>query len=413
MVIFGSVLDGGEKITLDQDSFKALASETRIGILKKLDKTQLTVSDLARELKMSKATLFEHLEKLIKVGLIKKKEDNRKWVYYKLTWKGKNILHPERTKIAIVLTVVVFACIILVALITIWTGNLPFGFGGDEQDISAPKIQFTEVEDITENTVSPDSIEIEVSDNKKIIERSLVTKYKIYQKYYSDPDFISNWIDLPSSIEDGKIELDFSEINWSENSGKYLYILCSVQDEAGNTGIEMFVEYIDKMYENSIDLSISSTDIIVNNGQLLKRNMGIRSVPIEIKVHNTGTLDVNNVQIMVFTFNPDINRDWVLDNESKGFELITKNIDSILPGQVINLDLKITLDLREVDYIKVFVDPLDRIAEVNETNNLAIRDVIEVPHSSVVPEFPPIIGVIIVFLLIIIITINRKKSVKP
>jgi hypothetical protein len=71
------------------------------------------------------------------------------------------------------------------------------------------------------------------------------------------------------------------------------------------------------------------------------------------------------------------------------------------------------LDLREVDYIKVFVDPLDRIAEVNETNNLAIRDVIEVPHSSVVPEFPPIIGVIIVFLLIIIITINRKKSVKP
>ena len=63
MLIFGSVLDSGEKITLDQDSFKALASETRIGILKKLDDTQLTVSDLARELKMSKATLFEHLER--------------------------------------------------------------------------------------------------------------------------------------------------------------------------------------------------------------------------------------------------------------------------------------------------------------------------------------------------------------
>ena len=83
MISMGSTLDGSGKITLDKETFKVLASETRIGILKKLDTTQMTVSDLARSLDMSKATLFEHLEKLIKIGLIKKKEDQRKLHFLK------------------------------------------------------------------------------------------------------------------------------------------------------------------------------------------------------------------------------------------------------------------------------------------------------------------------------------------
>jgi len=93
-----------EKITLDRNSFMALASESRIELLKKLDERRMTLSELSRELNMSKPAVLKHLNKLIEAGLVKKNEDKRKWIYYSLTFKGKNILHPERVKIILLLS---------------------------------------------------------------------------------------------------------------------------------------------------------------------------------------------------------------------------------------------------------------------------------------------------------------------
>lgn len=93
-----------DRITLDKDVFKALASDTRLDILKALDERQKTVTELARELKLNKATVFEHLERLISVEMVQKLEDHRKWVYYQLTWKGRRLLHPEKITIALLLS---------------------------------------------------------------------------------------------------------------------------------------------------------------------------------------------------------------------------------------------------------------------------------------------------------------------
>ncbi len=87
-----------ERITLDKESFMALASESRIKLLKKLEERRMTVTELAKELGMSKPAILRHMNKLIEAGLVKKLEDKRKWVYYTLTFKGKNILHPEKVK---------------------------------------------------------------------------------------------------------------------------------------------------------------------------------------------------------------------------------------------------------------------------------------------------------------------------
>jgi DNA-binding transcriptional ArsR family regulator len=92
------------KITLDQESFKALASDTRIEILKRLDHSQRTVTDLANELHVNKSAVYKHLSRLLDAGLVKKVEDNRKWVYYRLSMKGANLLHPERVQIALMLS---------------------------------------------------------------------------------------------------------------------------------------------------------------------------------------------------------------------------------------------------------------------------------------------------------------------
>jgi DNA-binding transcriptional ArsR family regulator len=93
------------KITLDRETFKALASDTRLDLLKTLDGKHLGLNEIAKVTNLNKATLHEHLGKLHEAGLIKRSErDGHKWVYYKLTWKGESLLHPENAKIVVLFT---------------------------------------------------------------------------------------------------------------------------------------------------------------------------------------------------------------------------------------------------------------------------------------------------------------------
>jgi len=92
-----------EKITLDKDVFRTLASGTRVDILKSLDKRRKTLSELSSQFGMSVSTVKEHLDNLVAVGLIVQMDEGHKWKYYELTKKGKSILHPEDKKIWILL----------------------------------------------------------------------------------------------------------------------------------------------------------------------------------------------------------------------------------------------------------------------------------------------------------------------
>lgn len=90
------------KITLDRDMFKALASETRLEILKTLDGKKLGLNEISNKINLNKATLHEHLSKLYNAGLVNRHErEGHKWVYYNLTWKGESLLHPENTRIMV------------------------------------------------------------------------------------------------------------------------------------------------------------------------------------------------------------------------------------------------------------------------------------------------------------------------
>lgn len=100
-----------EKITLDRDTFKTLASGTRVDILKSLDRRRKTLSELSKQFGISVSTVKEHLQTLVKAGLIVQDDDGHKWKYYDLTKKGKRILHPEDTRIWVLLGVSVLAMI--------------------------------------------------------------------------------------------------------------------------------------------------------------------------------------------------------------------------------------------------------------------------------------------------------------
>lgn len=98
-----------DKITLDRNTFKALAADTRISILKELQKRRKTQSELAGVLQMSVSTIKEHLDTLESVDLVKQIDEGYKWKYYELTKKGRNIICPSETRIWISLAIMVIA----------------------------------------------------------------------------------------------------------------------------------------------------------------------------------------------------------------------------------------------------------------------------------------------------------------
>lgn len=100
------------KVNLDIESFKALASETRLDILRLLDGKKMNLTELCHATKLNKMTLHDHLNKLNQAGFIKRIErDRHKWVYYKLSWKGESLIHPENTNIVILFS---FTILILI-----------------------------------------------------------------------------------------------------------------------------------------------------------------------------------------------------------------------------------------------------------------------------------------------------------
>jgi DNA-binding transcriptional ArsR family regulator len=83
------------EIRLDKRMFEVLSSDTRRKILVNLYSHPLTVSDLSRLLGIQKSAVHEHLQILIDVELVFKKESDNEFVYYDLTEKGRALIDQE------------------------------------------------------------------------------------------------------------------------------------------------------------------------------------------------------------------------------------------------------------------------------------------------------------------------------
>lgn len=81
---------------MDRETFKALAADSRIEILRALNSRRMTGSELAARAKLSPSTIKEHLDRLQSAGLIEQVDEGRKWKYYCLTQKGRSVISPQR-----------------------------------------------------------------------------------------------------------------------------------------------------------------------------------------------------------------------------------------------------------------------------------------------------------------------------
>ncbi len=92
-----------QDITLDKEVFKALAGETRVQLLKALLERRKTQSELAKELHLSPPTIKDHLDILLKTGLVREMDDGHKWKYIELTIKGKGLFQLQDNRILVLL----------------------------------------------------------------------------------------------------------------------------------------------------------------------------------------------------------------------------------------------------------------------------------------------------------------------
>ncbi|NOY11241.1 MAG: winged helix-turn-helix transcriptional regulator [Archaeoglobi archaeon] len=86
------------KISLDREALLLLSSETRVEILKRLSDRRKTLSELSKEVGVSKSSVKEHLERLERAGLIRRVDEGRKWIYYEITPEGLKVVMPEKAR---------------------------------------------------------------------------------------------------------------------------------------------------------------------------------------------------------------------------------------------------------------------------------------------------------------------------
>jgi len=136
-------MDG--RIVLDDKSFKALSADSRISIMKSLNERRRTLSELSQKLDLGNSTIKEHCDILVNAELIKQLDEGRKWKYYELTQKGKQILTPnlmDEVKVLIVLCFGVFAIggIIMMLTTGLFAGNI-FSQASSPIDIESNMMQ--------------------------------------------------------------------------------------------------------------------------------------------------------------------------------------------------------------------------------------------------------------------------------
>lgn len=132
------------RVEIDKKALFALASDTRLDILRALQPMRRTVTQLSETLNIDKAAVHRHLKKLEEGGFVKRFEDHG-FVYYGLSWKARDILSPnENTRVIVLLSsswifVLVTAFLIIAALqsgsgAVLGTGTNPIESGNNMGD---------------------------------------------------------------------------------------------------------------------------------------------------------------------------------------------------------------------------------------------------------------------------------------
>lgn len=85
-----------QEIPISKSLMKAVSEETRMAILRSLERRPMTASEVSRALGKHVTTIAEHMAILESSELVERnRRPGRKWVYYSLTKRADELLHPK------------------------------------------------------------------------------------------------------------------------------------------------------------------------------------------------------------------------------------------------------------------------------------------------------------------------------
>lgn len=111
------------EVTLSSNEFKALSSATRVQIIKLLNGRNHTLTELAKKTDMALSSMKQHLDILLGSGLIEQIDSGRKWKYYSLTRKGRNVLGGKEADTTI-LIVLGISSAALISVLLLFIGSI-------------------------------------------------------------------------------------------------------------------------------------------------------------------------------------------------------------------------------------------------------------------------------------------------
>jgi len=164
-----------EKILIDKETLKAIAVDTRLNILKLLLKKKYTLSDISEILGLGNSTIKEHLDILLKAGLIKKEDTTRKWKYYSLTFKGRRLIEPREIK---VLFAFITTLIAAVGMAFVFAKKFLMK-GAQTFAAEAPRALALDVMEAAKGTVVEESAEIVQLAEETIITGTQISPYNL------------------------------------------------------------------------------------------------------------------------------------------------------------------------------------------------------------------------------------------
>ncbi|MFH1697027.1 MAG: winged helix-turn-helix domain-containing protein [Candidatus Diapherotrites archaeon] len=138
-------------VTISTQEFKALSSDVRVNVIKMLNERNYTLSEISVKLGMAAPSTKQHMQTLMDTGIVRRIEEGRKWKYYQLTKKGRDIANAEenQTNILIVLGAVLIGLVGIMTIMFAGIGTLSilpsqagaeFGTGFGEDSMRMPVI---------------------------------------------------------------------------------------------------------------------------------------------------------------------------------------------------------------------------------------------------------------------------------
>lgn len=123
-----SAPDGDGTAASVLDTSLVTFSRNRLRALKALQERRKTASELARELELTKSTTHGYLQDLVEDGLVERYEDERLWVYYGLSERGRALV--RRDKLTLILDISTLLSILGAGAVGLYRFVVPTQGGG-------------------------------------------------------------------------------------------------------------------------------------------------------------------------------------------------------------------------------------------------------------------------------------------